>query len=112
MPPVIFKRNARLGGALLHDGQNIAQKAVQIERLVRQRDFAAFQLAHLQHIVDEAEQMVGRHLHLLPVRGQQRDVARVRVVDLQQTDDPVQGVRMSWLMRERKLVLAALARSA
>ena len=90
LPPVIFKRNARLGGALLHDGQNIAQKAVQIERLVRQRDFAAFQLAHLQHIVDEAEQMVGRHLHLLPVRGQQRDVARVRVVDLQQTDDPVQ----------------------
>ena len=34
--------------------------------------------------------MVGRHLHLLPVRGQQRDVARVRVVDLQQADDPVQ----------------------
>ena len=88
--PIVFQRNARLRRALLHDGQNIARKLVQIERFVRQHDFAAFQLAHLQHVVNQAEQVVRRHLHLLPVGGEQRDIVRMRIVNLNQADNAVE----------------------
>ena len=52
---------------------------------------AVLQLAHLQHIVDQRQQMVGRDLHFPVVFPDKSHITKVGLVDLQQADDAVEG---------------------
>lgn len=46
-----------------------------------QSNFAAFQLTHLQNIIDERKQMIGRHPHFIPVGIHQLRILRVRRIN-------------------------------
>ena len=55
-----------------------------------QDNFAALQLAHLQNIIEQRQQVVCRYAHFLPVAVYQLPVIRVRGINLQQADNAIQ----------------------
>ena len=83
------KVDAALVGAQLPQHVDVADEVLKIERLILQLNGAVFDFAHLKDVVDEREQMVGRHFRLLAVlRGKLR-VVGMQVADFQQADDAV-----------------------
>lgn len=68
-----------------------------IERFTGERDIRVFQLAQLQYVIDERQHIVGRDLSPSPVPG-----GKFQII----------GVRLSWGIRARNEVFAALARRA
>ena len=87
----IVPDQAPLCGPVNDDGHDVPCQVHQTDDLVGQNGVPVLQLAHLQHVVDEGQQVVGGHLHLLVVGQQQRLVVKVGLVDVQQADDAVDG---------------------
>ena len=52
-------------------------------------NLAAFQLAHLQNIIDKRKQMLGGNLHFLLIGADKGMILRMRFINFQQTDDAV-----------------------
>ena len=52
-------------------------------------NLAAFQLTHLQNIIDERKQMLGGNLHFLLIRTDEGMILRMRFINFQQTDNAV-----------------------
>ena len=86
----IIPFNARLHCAPDDNIDNILCQIHQADEFVRQHRTAVLQLAHLQHIVDERQQMVGCHLHLFLVLPHQLFIIKMGFVDFQKPDDPVE----------------------
>ena len=77
--------------ARLHHREDGRGDLVQVGRDVRELDLIVFELAHLEHFVDEREQVVCGHEHLFLVVAHELGVAGVGAVDLEQADDAVEG---------------------
>lgn len=54
---IVGHGDAGFGGPLFDNGQHLHGQTVQIQRFAGQGDLSAFQLAHLQNVVDEGKQM-------------------------------------------------------
>ena len=74
-------------------------------------DFAGFDLGKIEDVIDDVEQRVGGFGREIGValRASVMSVARSRSI---MPTTPLSGVRISWLMRARNSLLAALAASA
>ena len=88
---IILHGNGKPGGAALYNGDDLGKQLPKRKGFVRQHDLAAFQLAHLQHIVDQRKQMPCRHKHFIAVGVYKRMVIGVVFIDLQQADNAVEG---------------------
>ena len=77
------QRDVAAAGADLPQYEDVLAKVRQVERLVLQHHGAVLNLAHLQDVVDQREQMVGRHLGFCAVLADQLHVVRVLVAYLQ-----------------------------
>ena len=86
----VLPLNAGFFGAADDNGNDIAGQLHQTDALVREDGRALLQLAHLQHIVDERQQVIGGNLHFFVIVQQQRLVIKVGFVHLQQTDNAVE----------------------
>ena len=82
--------NAGLRRSLSNNRQNLLPHPVRVHRLVSQCGLAAFQLAHLQHIIQQRHQVVRRYTHLLPVAVNLFPILRVGSIHLQQANDAIQ----------------------
>ena len=76
-------------GLCLHNGDHFFVQLRNRECLMSQNDVVGLQLAHIQNVVHQTEQMVGRDFDLFPVAVQQFGVVFVLFVDFKNADDPV-----------------------
>lgn len=77
-----------------------------------QNDLSVFQLAHLQYIVDQVKQMICRYQDFFAVALDQTWIIWIFSLICSKPMIPLSGVRISWLMRDKKLVFDALAARA
>ena len=95
------------------------QQVVQVEGLLVQRGAPGLDLGHLQHVVDQPQQVLAAavdDLQVLPLLRRQRRRRRPapvgRSMSWVKPRMALSGVRSSWLMLARKTLLARLAASA
>ena len=65
---------------------------------------------HIQHIIQQAEQMVAGLLHVVEIFGCWAE-SGVLCSSVAMPSTPFRGVRISWLMRARKVSLARASSS-
>ncbi len=73
----------------LYDSHQIIEQHLQRNHIVIERHLSAFDFGHIEHIVDQAEQMIARQLDLLETMTDPVLVRAVRQADMRHPDDRV-----------------------
>ena len=74
----------------LHDGADGEGDVVEVAGLAGELDLFVLELAHLEHVVDERQQVVCRDKHLVLVLGDELRVLDMGLVYLEKADDAVE----------------------
>ena len=83
--------DAALDGLDLGDHAALVRKLVDVEALLGELDVAALELAHVEDVVDDREQVAGRLPDLMPTLGELGGVIGEVVGDLDHAADAVDG---------------------
>ncbi len=96
----------------LHQRRDAVHQHLDVKGLLLHHHLPGFQFAHVQHVVDQRQKMVGGEVYFIKAAVHLPGIVPVGAEDVQHTENAVDGVRMSWLIRFMKAVLALLAESA
>ena len=106
--------NALAVGRRLDDGAKVVDEGGQVQRLFVHLHFAAFDAAHVQHIVDETEQMLAGNGNLVQVFLDLSPLVNVRFGQRNEADDGVHGRAyvVRHVVQEHRLRFVRLLRRA